>query len=52
MHASVGNSRVERQRKLILYDVKKNKPVLQFRFYSKIILLEMNYSHILAATKD
>lgn len=45
-------SRIERQRKLILYDVKKNKAVLQFRFASKIISLEMNYSHILAATKD
>lgn len=48
----LSQKKIERQRKLIVYDTKKSKPVLQINFYSKIIKLEMNYSFLLVASKD
>jgi len=42
----------ERQRKLTIYNTAENSAMLQVSFFSKIIKLEMNASHLFVASKD
>ena len=37
---------------LTIFDIKKNQAIVQLRFHSKIIRLEMNHLHLYAASKD
>jgi hypothetical protein len=45
-------SKNERQRKLTIFDTKKQMAVLNLCFNSKIMKLEMNYEHLYVASKD